>query len=59
MAKADYYACHVCDTKVFYDADLVCGEYDRFENVGDMSVICKECAKKYDVVIREKTEENE
>ncbi|MFA5377682.1 MAG: hypothetical protein WC455_18170 [Dehalococcoidia bacterium] len=56
MAMSDYYQCHVCSGKTFYDADL---HYDHAINgvhpvgVGDMKVLCLECAKKFKVVVAE------
>jgi predicted amidophosphoribosyltransferase len=59
MALADYYLCDVCEAKAFYDANL---NYDfdervsygcqsKLERVGDMKVICDDCAAKYEVVL--------
>lgn len=49
MAAADYRLCDVCGSKTFYDANL---DYDFKEypgtglyNLGDWSVICRNCAK--------------
>jgi hypothetical protein len=58
MARADYWLCDICDCKTFYDAGL---RYDECRHrsdgkrlpsgVGDMLVICEECAKSYRVDI--------
>lgn len=49
MALADYRLCDVCGRKAFYDANL---NYDFNEypetglsNLGDWSVLCRDCAK--------------
>lgn len=66
MAGADYYSCDVCGCKTFYDANL---DYDPpienrnpetehawpNGNVGDMAVICKECAKTHVIQIDKRT----
>jgi hypothetical protein len=66
MAGADYYCCDKCDKKTFYDADLSYGEWDEMRtnpktghawpdgNVGDMAVLCKECAEKHEIIIKKK-----
>lgn len=52
MAYVDYYHCDLCDAKAFYDADV---DYDGTGvGVGHMMVICKDCAKTHEVVVREK-----
>jgi hypothetical protein len=59
MALADYYLCDVCEGKAFYDANL---NYDfdervsygcksKLERVGDMKVVCEDCAEKYDILL--------
>jgi hypothetical protein len=69
MAGADYYSCDKCGCKTFYDADLSYtltnnkwenpnprDEWNAMPdgNVGDMMIICKDCAKKYKIVMRAK-----
>ncbi|MFW6369093.1 MAG: hypothetical protein ACOC0J_00745 [Myxococcota bacterium] len=60
MALSDYYLCDVCGEKCFYDANLN-WELDRktgtmsLERMGDMAAICKDCASKYEIVIRNKS----
>lgn len=58
MAMMDYYLCDRCANKTFYDASL---NYEdgpdgevKLERVGDMQVLCDNCAKTHEVVIREK-----
>lgn len=62
MAAADYYLCDVCGGKAFYDVNLNY-DWDSFDEeterykldyVGDMKVICTECAKTNTIEIREK-----
>lgn len=53
MAMADYYLCDACSGKTFYDRVL---DYQRDDegnitNVGDMAVLCTECAKTRKLVI--------
>lgn len=60
MAKSDYRCCDVCDSKVFYDARLnyeplkeeVNGRWYSLDYLGDWAVICEECAKTHEVVVR-------
>ena len=60
MAAADYRLCDVCGGKAFYDADLYypdepndAGEFlPGF--VGAWAVLCDECAKTHEVVVRPK-----
>ena len=63
MAMADYYLCDVCSQKAFYDANL---RYDfdtpvdygcssKLDYVGDMAVICDDCAKTHQVVVLART----
>jgi len=58
MAAADYRLCDLCNGKAFYDADLnYDGRTDQWghplpDHVGDWAVICEECAKTNQVVIR-------
>lgn len=67
MAGADYYSCDKCGCKTFYDAVLPYGDYDDGlysprdtpmpdGNVGDMMVICKECAKTNKIILVPKIE---
>lgn len=44
MAAADYYLCDVCGCKTFYDSDV-----DYGDRVGEMVVICSECAKTHKI----------
>lgn len=59
MAGIDYYLCDICGRKTFYDADL---SYDQNrcnpatghewpDNVGDMIVLCADCAKNHRITI--------
>jgi len=59
MAFIDYYLCDACEKKAFYDATL---NYDfnkqvgygcgyKLGYVGDMIVICDDCATKHEVVL--------
>jgi len=55
MAGADYYSCDKCRRKTFYDAGLDY-QYNKdsgytLPNVGDMKVICIDCAKVHEVHI--------
>jgi len=63
MAMADYYLCDVCGGKAFYDAGISdsrytalfdSSEYDPDWGVVDMKVLCPDCAKTHEVVIKEK-----
>ena len=47
MALSDYYLCDICGEKVIYDADM----FERWDCAGDISIICKECAKTHKIVI--------
>lgn len=47
MALADYYLCDICEQKAIYDADM----YHRWDDAGDMAIICKSCAEKHEVVV--------
>lgn len=55
MAAADYRLCDVCGAKTFYDEAL---RYDFEEHpihglrLGAWAVICEECAKTFEVVVR-------
>ena len=63
MASADYWVCDVCDCKAFYDANLNYSD-DHSQRrrdgrmlpagCGDAQVLCVECAKTMEVVIRTK-----
>lgn len=55
MAGADYTHCEKCSKRVFYDADLYSSE--RFEDVGQLAVLCKECAKSRKLVVVQLTRE--
>lgn len=67
MAMGDYYQCDVCGCKAFYDANLHYEEVQppvaygasgqKLGNVGDMAVICDDCSKTHEVVIRMKEDE--
>ena len=68
MAGADYYLCDWCSKKTFYDAHCYHGKIQNRNpetghpwpdgDVGDMAVLCNECAqKKVRIVIQEKTQE--
>lgn len=59
MAGADYRSCDVCGTKTVYDADLhYADEWDptwkRPYGVGAWVVICQECAKTHEIVLRKR-----
>jgi len=61
MAAADYRLCDLCTCKTFYDANV---DYEptpqghrlwpamRPDRVGDWAVICDECAKTHEVIVR-------
>ncbi len=62
MAASDYYSCDVCGGKAFYDANLgydfdnekPCVSYGcgmKLGYVGDMAVICDNCAKTHEVKV--------
>ena len=64
MALADYYLCDICECKTFYDGNVPYGEYQEGiqqnpktghpwpdGNVGDMAVLCRECAKTHQIAI--------
>lgn len=58
MAGCDYRSCDVCDSKAYYDASV---DYDFKQypdtglwNCGDWAVLCRDCSKKFEVVIKEK-----
>lgn len=63
MATADYYLCDVCDGKAFYDANLdydhddpvLYGNGSRLGRVGDMRVICVNCAKTHKILVAKAT----
>jgi hypothetical protein len=61
MATCDYRLCDICNNKVFYDANL---NYEQgrdaearyakdchyaLENLGAWIVLCRDCAKSYDI----------
>lgn len=62
MAGADYYRCDVCKSKTFYDADCSYADDNTdTENgkpllwgVGQMRVLCEDCAKTKKVVVVDK-----
>lgn len=65
MAGADYRSCDVCSGKTFYDAQLdyqppteemkAEKKYDYWlHGVGDWAVLCPECAKTHEVIVRPK-----
>jgi len=59
MAKSDYRCCDICDSKVFYDANLnyECtpeAPYFKLDYLGDWKVICDDCSKTHEVIIVEK-----
>ena len=62
MASSDYYLCDVCGRKTFYDAGLHYGhdtdpsnEYKQLPTgVGQMRVLCNECATTKKVVVIDK-----
>jgi len=51
MAASDYYLCDVCGKKAFYDANLDYNSDGSLGYVGEMAVICTECAKTHDIKI--------
>lgn len=70
MAGCDYYLCDICGCETFYDVELY--GYRGPENmnpntghlwpdgdVGDMSVICKDCAKTHRIEIKPIVEHGE
>lgn len=62
MAACDYYLCDICECETFYDSNLYNhDEVNRNENtghplpdgdVGDMAVICKDCAETHRIEIK-------
>lgn len=65
MAASDYRLCDICHAKVFYDRVLdyqkaepgeddskQCGKPTslRLDNLGDWTVICRECAKTHETL---------
>ena len=64
MALADYRLCDQCGGKAFYDANL---NYDpdrldkhggwKLDYVGDMAVLCDECAKDFEVIVQPKEQD--
>lgn len=52
MAYCDYRHCDVCDAKAFYDANLNYDDNGKLERVGAMKVLCDDCAKTHEVVIK-------
>lgn len=58
MAAADYRLCDLCRAKAFYDCTL---NYDfqaypdtGLFNLGAWCVVCRECAKRFEIKITEK-----
>lgn len=57
MAKCDYRLCDLCNSKVFYDAEV---DYDAYEEqLGDWAVICSDCARDHRVMIVKKGDPEE
>ena len=65
MAYSDYRLCDVCGGKAFYDArlnyDLEAAPEERLpgrdyglDHVGAWVVLCQDCAKTHDIVLRKK-----
>ena len=66
MAGGDYYSCDLCGSKTFYDANLSYYEFGEPNenpvtghpwpdgNVGEMAVLCKECIKTHEIIIKQK-----
>lgn len=50
MALSDYYLCDVCEGKALYDADIP----DRWEQAGEVKIICKNCARTHRVMVMPK-----
>lgn len=50
MAYVDFQHCAVCDRKTFYDANI---NWD-WQNVGQVLSLCRECAKKFEVQLKNK-----
>lgn len=70
MAGCDYYLCDICGCETFYDVELYgyrgpenmnpnTGHLWPDGNVGDMAVICKECAKTHRIEIKPIVEHGE
>ena len=66
MSASDYFLCDICDGKCFYDATLsweICASEDEFvrdrgmklDYCGDISAICRDCAKTHEIVIQPRT----
>ena len=49
MAGSDYYSCDVCGGKTIYDGDM----YPRWADAGSVKIICLECAKTHEIVVRD------
>ena len=52
MAKANYYLCDVCDAKCIYIGER--DWPDDEQSVGDLRVICKDCARQWWVRVLER-----
>lgn len=52
MAMADYYKCDVCGGKSLYDANIATDDDGNYYGVGDIAVLCKECATSHKVVVQ-------
>lgn len=67
MAAADYRLCDVCSRKTFYDAELnydiapaghpLAPDYIPGPSLGAWKVLCVECVKAHEVIIRPKAPE--
>ena len=63
MAYADYHLCHLCGAKAFYDAEvndpryLAVFDHSEGDPIG-IAVLCCECNKTHEVVIRPREKEN-
>ena len=56
MAICDYYLCDICSRKTFYDAELCYKDVHLPVGVGNMAVICEDCALTHEVKILKKDE---
>ena len=59
MAGGDYYSCDICGGKTFYDSELPYKYIDvepwlKLPGVGEMKVICEECAETHEVIVQPK-----
>ena len=54
MAGGDYYSCDKCECKTFYDSEV-----DYSYMVGQMMVLCDNCVKTHEIILKERGVESE